>query len=137
MIEINIKNCSKLHSSKSNLSTYAKKTGAQTKNRIYDLSNFDLTYAYNEVFFRNIDVEYNFEKKYRGALGYNYSSNPKNYTPFKKIKFLQKKALIFFGDFNFYLLPKSLSFRTDLERNYEESLLRNKSEALILIEPNI
>ena len=111
------------------------KTGAQTKNRIYDLSNFDLTYAYNEVFFRNIDVEYNFEKKYRGALGYNYSSNPKNYTPFKKIKFLQKKALIFFGDFNFYLLPKSLSFRTDLERNYEESLLRNKSEALILIEP--
>ena len=33
------------------------KVGAKTKNRIYDLSNFDLTYAYNEVFFRNIDVE--------------------------------------------------------------------------------
>lgn len=111
------------------------KTGTSTKNRIYDLSNFDLTYAYNEIFIRNIDVEYNLTKTYRGALGYNYSSNPKNYIPLKKVKFLNKKALRFFGDFNFYLLPKSLSFRTDLDRGYEENLLRNKSDALILIEP--
>ncbi len=111
------------------------KTGTSSKNRIYDLSNFDLTYAYNEVFIRNIDVEYNLTKTYRGALGYNYTSTPKNYIPFKKVKFLNKKALRFFGDFNFYLLPKSLSFRTDLDRGYEENLLRNKSEALILIEP--
>ena len=112
------------------------KRGNNTKNRIYDLSNFDLTYAYNEVFYRNIDVEYNLTKSYRGALGYNYSSSPKNYIPFKKVKILNKKPFKFFGDFNFYLLPKSLSFRTDLDRGYEENLFRNKSDALILIEPS-
>ena len=112
------------------------KTGNNTKNRIYDLSNFDLTYAYNEVFYRNIDVEYNLTKSYRGAFGYNYSSSPKNYIPFKKVKILNKKPFKFFGDFNFYLLPKSLSFRTDLDRGYEENLFRNKSDALILIEPS-
>ncbi len=111
------------------------KTGTDTKSRIYDLSNFDLTYAYSELFERNIDIEYNLKKTYRGALGYNYSSNPKNYTPFKKVKFLQSKVFRLIGDFNFYLMPKSLSFRTDLDRGYEENLYRNKSDALIIIEP--
>lgn len=112
------------------------KTGASTKPaRVYDLSNFDLTYAYNEIFQRNIEIEYNLKKSYRGALGYNFSNNPKNYTPFKKVKLLNKKAFKLIGDFNFYLLPKSLSFRTDLDRGYEENLWRNKTGALIIIEP--
>ncbi|PKP04767.1 MAG: cell surface protein SprA [Bacteroidetes bacterium HGW-Bacteroidetes-6] len=112
------------------------KTGGNTKTHIYDLSNFDLTYAYNEVFQRNIEIEYNLKKNYRGALGYNYSNTPKNYQPFKKVKLLQKKAFKLIGDFNFYLLPKSLSFRTDLDRGYEENLWRNKTDALIIIEPS-
>ncbi len=113
------------------------KTGTSTKPpRVYDLSNFDLTYAYNEVFQRNIEIEYNLKKNYRGALGYNFNSNPKNYTPFKKVKLLNKKAFKLIGDFNFYLLPKSLSFLTDLDRGYEENLWRNKTDALIIIEPS-
>lgn len=111
------------------------KTGTEKKTRIYDISNFDFTYAYNEIFQRNIDIEYNLKKTFRGALGYNFNNTPKNYQPLKKVKFLRKGAFRLVRDFNFYLMPKSLSFRTDVDRGYEENLWRNKTGALILIEP--
>ena len=107
------------------------------KVRLYDIENFDLTYAYTEIDHRNFDIVYDNKKTYKGALGYNFSINPKNVTPFGKIKFLQKsKALALIRDFNFYYLPKSLSFRTDLDRMYNETLMRDKTEAKLTIEPN-
>ena len=45
-----------------------------------------------------------------GGIGYNYNNSPKNYKPFSKIKFLKKsKSLRLIKDFNFYLLPKTIS----------------------------
>ena len=107
------------------------------KIRLYDIENFDVTYAYTEINNRSFDVVMDNKKTYKGALGYNFSTNPKNVTPFGKIKFLQKsKSLALIRDFNFYYLPKSLSFRTDLDRMYNESLMRDKTEAKLIIEPN-
>jgi len=107
------------------------------KIRIYDIENFDITYAYTEINHRSFEVVMDNKKTYKGALGYNFSTNPKNVTPFGKIKFLQKsKSLALIRDFNFYYLPKSLSFRTDLDRMYSESLMRDKTEAKLIIEPN-
>lgn len=107
------------------------------KVRLYDIENFDFTYAYTEINHRSFDVVFDNKKTYKGALGYNFSTNPKNVTPFSKIKFLQKsKALALVRDFNFFYLPKSLSFRTDLDRMYNETLLRDKTEARLIIEPN-
>lgn len=107
------------------------------KVRLYDIENFDLTYAYTEINHSSFDVVFDNKKTYKGALGYNFSINPKNVTPFGKIKFLQKsKSLALIKDFNFYYLPKSLSFRTDLDRMYNESLMRDKTEAQLIIEPN-
>jgi cell surface protein SprA len=113
------------------------KVGAgSAKPRIYDLSNFDFTYSYSEVYHRNIDIEYDLRKKYRGAIGYNFANNPKNYRPFSKVKFLNKyKSFGLIKDFNFFLMPKLLSFRTDIDREYNENLYRNKTEALLIIEP--
>ncbi|MEI7597100.1 MAG: cell surface protein SprA [Bacteroidota bacterium] len=111
------------------------KTNTSSKPKIYDISNFDVTYAYTELYKRNIEIEYNMQKTYRGGLGYSFSNNPKNYEPFKSIKFLNKKALRIVKDFNFYLSPKLLSFRTDLDRQYSEQLVRNTSAAKLIIEP--
>jgi cell surface protein SprA len=113
------------------------RTGANSsKPRIYDIENFNFTYAYTEVFHRNIDIEYDLRKTYRGAIGYNFANNPKNYRPFSKIKFFQKyKSFALIRDFNFFLMPKLLAIRTDVDREYSENLLRNKSEALLIIEP--
>jgi cell surface protein SprA len=111
------------------------KIGAQTKNRIYGIENFDFTYAYSEIYHRNIDLEYDSQKQIRGGIGYNYITNPKPVKPFAKVKLLQPKSLSLIKDFNFYYAPKMFSFRTDMNRLYNERLLRNKSDALIILEP--
>lgn len=112
------------------------KTNPGSKSHIYDLENFNVTYAYTELYSRDINTEYDLRKTYKGAFGYNYSASPKNVAPFSKVKFLNRQPFKIIGDFNFYYLPKLISFRTDIDRGYAESLLRNKSSGIVLIEPN-
>ncbi len=112
------------------------RTGNSTKNRIYDVENFDVSYSYAEIFRRNIDIEYDIKKVYRGGLGYNYSKSPKPVKPFEKIGFISKyKAFTLIKDFNFFYEPKLMSFRTEMTREYNENKLRNKSAGLIILEP--
>lgn len=106
------------------------------KVNIWDIENFDLTYSFSEVFQRNIDIEYDTKKTYRGGLGYNFTNNPKNVRPFSKVKWLNKyKAFKLISDFNFFYAPKLMTFRTDMNREYTERLLRKKSIGEIIIYP--
>ncbi|MDD5570845.1 MAG: cell surface protein SprA [Bacteroidales bacterium] len=112
------------------------KTNTTSKPRLYDISNFDVTYAYTELTHHNYEIEYSTQKTYKGALGYNFINNPKNYSPFSKVKFISKsRSLALLRDFNFYLMPKLLSFRTDMDKQYSEQLYRNNSEAKLIIDP--
>lgn len=111
------------------------KTGASAKSRFYDIENWGFTYSYSELFARNVDLEYDEQKKYLGGIGYNFNNNPKNYKPFSKIKFFNPKVFALIKDFNFYLMPKLVSFRTDMFREYNSRLLRNKSQYDVIIEP--
>ncbi len=94
---------------------------------IWDIENFNLSYAYSEIYRRNIDIEYDITKQYQGGLGYNFSLSPKSVTPFKSISFLRGKWLKLIREFNFNYMPRNLSFRTDMNRVYKERLLRSKS----------
>ncbi|NOR86443.1 MAG: cell surface protein SprA, partial [Bacteroidales bacterium] len=98
-----------------------------TKQHFYDIENFDLSYSYSEIYHRNIDIDYYIKKTYRGGLGYNLALNPKPVEPLKKIKFFRAKSLRILRDFNFYYMPKLFSFRMDVNREYSEKKLRNKS----------
>ncbi len=104
--------------------------------RLWDLENFSVSYAYTEVYSRNIDIEYDKRQNWRGSLGYNFTTTPDNVTPFSNLEFLSHDAFSLIRDFNFYYKPRMLSFRTDVERGYNEILMRNKSEGLIILEPN-
>lgn len=108
--------------------------GAKGKPHLWDVENFDLSYAYSEIKRHNIDIESDKKKTYRGGLGYNFTVNPKNVRPFQKI--VKGKSLALISDFNFYYLPRLLAFRTDMVREYERRLIRNKSNALIIIDPS-
>ena len=110
------------------------RVGAAKKPQLWDIENLDLSYAYSEISHHNNDIESDKKKTYRGGLGYNFSANPKNVKPFQKL--VKSKSLAVIRDFNFYYVPKLLSFRTDMYRDYERRLLRNKSDAQIIIEPN-
>jgi len=107
--------------------------GAAKNPQLWDIENFDLSYAYSEISHHNIDIESDTKKTYRGGLGYNFSVNPKNIKPLQKV--VKSKSLAVIRDFNFFYLPKLLSFRTDMYRDYQRRLLRNKSAAEIIIEP--
>ncbi|MDG1850332.1 MAG: cell surface protein SprA [Flavobacteriales bacterium] len=97
-----------------------------SKNRLYDIENISLSYSFNEIFNRNINTEFSVKREHSGGLGYNFNNSPKNYKPFSKIKFLRKsKYFRLIKDFNFYLLPKSISARADFNKSYAETKMRN------------
>ncbi|MAJ90272.1 MAG: cell surface protein SprA, partial [Flavobacteriales bacterium] len=105
------------------------------KRRIYDVENFTISYSKNEIFIRNINTEYNRTVNYRGALTYNFNNQPKNIRPFAKIKMFKSPYFRLIKDFNFNTMPKSFSFRTDFDRHYNETKLRNISNSNMLIFP--
>ncbi len=118
-----------------NLMNVRKDRIGDKKAKIYDIENFNISYAYSEIFQRNPDIEYDLKKKYTGGIGYNYAALPKNITLFSKIKAINRhKAYRLISDFNFYYLPRSFSFRTDMNREFEQRKYRNKSIADIPME---
>lgn len=112
--------------------------GKTSKNRLYDLENISLSFSYNEVFNRNIDTEFSLLKEHSGGIGYNFNNNPKNYKPFSKIKFIKKsKYLRLIKDFNFYLMPKSITARIDFDKSFSETKMRNVANLNSLSQVNI
>ena len=99
----------------------------QTKSHFYDISNFSFNYGYSKSQFRDVDTEFNTRTTHKGGFGYAFGNNPKNYKPFSKTKIAKKKAFKWVKDFNFYLMPKQLSFQTDVDRMYSEKQSRNNT----------
>ena len=114
------------------------RVGSKAKPKIYDIENFDVSFAYSKFRHRNIDFEYDNQDQYRGGFGYNFNPKPKNHQPFNKVKALAKsRHLALIKDFNFYMLPKVLSFRTNMDRSIRKVLYRDKSIGDIVIKPTI
>ncbi len=109
----------------------------QSKNmaepKLWDIGNWSASYAFSEIFSRSINTEYNVVRDYRGALNYNFSARPKNITPFRqsKSKLLNMKFMRLIKDFNFFYLPQQIAFRTEINRNYLESKMRNLNTSYI------
>ena len=103
--------------------------------KIYDLENFTVSYSKNEMFIRNINTEKNNTKTYRGALTYNFNTRPKNIKPFSKLKIGKGPYARLIKDINFNTMPKSFSFRSDFDRMYNETLLRNVNNSYMIIDP--
>jgi len=112
-----------------------KKGEKPKQSRFYDVENFTLSYAKNEIFIRNINTEYNRTVNYTGALTYNFNTQPKNIKPFSRVKFPKSAYFRLIKDFNFNTMPKSFSFRTNIDRNYNETKIRNISNSNMLIFP--
>ncbi len=95
------------------------------KNNFYDISNLSATYAYNETKSHDVNTEKEIEKEFKAVVAYNFNNRPKNYEPFKNSKLLKGSAFKILKDFNFYLMPTQVSYRTEMLRDYNETQLRN------------
>jgi cell surface protein SprA len=103
------------------------KTGGG-KSHVYDIENFSFNYGYDETYHRDINVEYDFVKEWKGGFAYSYNTNPKGITPFAKTSGMKSKYIKPIKDFNINFIPSSLNFRTDIRRVYGEKLFRNNTD---------
>lgn len=100
--------------------TNVKKTKTNGKSpKIYDIENVDVSYSYIKTETHNPLIENNEVTKHRGALGYNFSPQPKPFEPFKNsFKKVKTKWLDIIKEINFNYLPNQLSFRADISRQF-------------------
>ncbi len=99
------------------------KTGGG-KARPWDISNFNLTYAFSETFRSSPIIEYDIIRRHKGGLAYQYNTRTKYIEPFKKL-IGRSKWLELIKDFNFNPIPNRFSFRTEMNRQYGETVLRD------------
>jgi cell surface protein SprA len=106
------------------------------KPHVWDPANLSVNYTYNETYASNTTTVINLERDYRGGLNYDYQSQPANIMPFKNVRFLNSPVFKIIKDFNFYPFPKSISFRTDLTRDYNELITRDINNNFLKITPS-
>ena len=98
------------------------------KARFYDVENLSLTAIYNDDFYRDVYTKRNYRQYLNGFLEYNYTFKPYVLKPFNKMVSDTGKSykyLRWVKEFNFNPVPTRLSFRTILDRNYNELEYRN------------
>jgi len=101
------------------------RTNPEKKQRVYDIENVSVSYAYNETFHKDYNVEKFIDQNVRASATYNYSFKPKSVEPFKNSKFLDKNGFFkFIKDFNINLLPTSISVNSNIIRSYNQQLSR-------------
>jgi len=106
------------------------------KPHVWDPANVSFNYTYNEVYHSNIKTELDLEKNIRGGINYNFESQPANLAPFRNMRFLNASVFRLIKDFNFYVFPRSISFRTDLSRYYNEVITRNINNPYLRVMPS-
>ncbi len=112
------------------------KAKRKKKKRFYHVSNWSTSYAYNEAYSRNINVHHNLQKNYSGSISYIFNNRPKNIVPFRKVKFLRRKAFRIIRDINFYYQPVLIALRNEMTKSYNETQLRDINNMDMIIEPS-
>ncbi|TSD64173.1 cell surface protein SprA [Inquilinus sp. KBS0705] len=102
---------------------HKERTNTSAPVHVWDIENFNATYAYTEYTHHDFIVENDFAKTYRVALAYNYTNQPKYYSPLEKV--IKSNMLALARDFNFSILPSRLGFSISFDRYYSENTLRN------------
>ncbi|KQT21770.1 cell surface protein SprA [Chryseobacterium sp. Leaf404] len=98
------------------------------KPKFYDVENISVTAVYNDDHYRDIYTKKNYRQYLRGYVDYNYQFKPWVVKPFNKMisdTAKSYKYLKWVKEFNFNPVPTRLSFRTEIDRNYNELEFRN------------
>jgi len=100
----------------------------QTKAHPWDIENVAVSYAITERTHSDINTQSDYSRSYTAALAYVYQTTPISFTPLSRFKALDNPYLKIFKEVNFSPLPSRFSFRTDLDRRYNERFLQRVLE---------
>jgi cell surface protein SprA len=98
------------------------------KPKPWDVENVALSYSITDRTHTDVRTKRDYTRSYTAALAYVYQTSPKNYAPLSKIKALDNPYLKIFQQVNFTPLPSRFSFRTDIDRRYNERFLQRVLE---------
>ncbi|RPE09852.1 cell surface protein SprA [Chitinophaga lutea] len=106
--------------------TNVRKMGVgKTKNRLWDIENFDVSYSFSKMNRRNPVIENDMLTRHRGGLGYNFAGQAKYIEPFKNLIKSKSPWFALIKEFNINYVPSILSFRADVTRQFGATRLRN------------
>ncbi len=109
------------------------KTNTNAPNHVWDIENFNATYAYSEYVHHDFTTLNDLEQTYHAALAYNYASQPKYISPLERI--VKSNTLALIRDINFSLMPSRLNFSINFDRFYSENTLRNNDPTTPILVP--
>lgn len=95
------------------------------KPKFYNIENLSVSYAHNEVYHRDYNVQKYLDQNVRASAGYNFNFKPWNLEPFKNSTTFNSKYLQLIKDFNLNLMPTAVSINSNIIRNYNEQLSRS------------
>lgn len=102
-----------------------KNRGPEQKKRIYDIENFDFSYAFNEEKHHDFEIEDLTKQTVKVGAGYEYGFTPFSIEPLKKVKFIsQKKYLKWLSEINFNPIPDNISLATNINRAFSSQRFR-------------
>ncbi|WP_196885554.1 cell surface protein SprA [Aureivirga sp. CE67] len=97
----------------------------------YDVENLSVSGAYNEMYHKDYNVQKYLDQNVKFSGSYNYNIQPKYIEPLKNWKFAKKKKYMkFIRDFNFNVLPTSISVNSNINRNFNAQRSRTLIEGL-------
>jgi cell surface protein SprA len=102
-----------------------KERGEEQKSHFYDPENLTLSYSYNQVERHNFEIENFIDQQVNTSADYTYAFTAKPIEPFKNVKTFQKSNYWkMLKDFNFNYLPSSVTFRSNIIRQYNQQSFR-------------
>jgi len=103
---------------------------SKRKQRFFDVENIAVSYAFNEIYHKDYNVQKFLDQNVRASVGYAYSFKPFSITPFKKSEALKGKAFKIIKDFNLNFLPDNVAVNSNVMRSYNEQLSRSLIDGL-------
>ena len=98
---------------------------SKKRNMFYDPANFSVSASYNKQNQHSPEIEQDIVTDQKGSFNYSYNFNPKPWEPFKDVKGVDKVK--FLKEMNFYYLPQSWAFNTNMHRTYTHMKMRDFS----------
>ena len=115
-----------------NVTNMQKMRTRQRKPQLWDIENLNYTFLFGELQPQPI-YRLQYPQKLPSIGRIQLHRTTENYRPFAKA--VKGRSLLWIKDFNFYLMPQSLSLRTDVDRMFQETQLRNNSAGGVGISP--
>lgn len=101
---------------------------SKKRDMFYDPANFSISASYNKQAEHSPEMETNVTTDEKGSFQYAYNFNPKPWEPFAKVEKVQKVK--FLKEMNFYYLPQSWAFNTNMHRTFSHMKMRDLSNAM-------